>query len=46
MKLREALAIIETAIKRGDIDTASAQLASLPDLWRKTRALLVAYQTA
>lgn len=46
VKLREALATIETAIKRGDIDTASQHLAGLPDLWSKTRKLLTDYSAA
>ena len=46
VKLREALATIESAIKRGDIDTASQHLAGLPELWSKTRQLLTAYSAA
>jgi PAS domain S-box-containing protein len=45
LRLREALATIEAAIKRGDVDTARTQLATLPDLWAKTRVLLAAYST-
>jgi len=41
--LREALATIETAIKRGDIDTASQHLSRLPGLWEQTRDSLVSY---
>ena len=44
--LRETLATIETAIKRGDIDTASQNLSRLPSLWEKTRDSLVEYRAA
>lgn len=44
--LRTTLAMIETSIKRGDMDTASQNLAQLPHLWEKTRDALLQYKSA